>query len=307
MNSKWEWDDIRFFLATAREGSLSGAARVLGVDHVTVARRISGLQERLGANLLHRTPEGFAATRAGQTILQQCEAMETAAANLERLVAGHDTRSAGSVSVTATDALAYAIIVPRLVIVRQNHPELQIDLLPSVRAMDVARREVDLAVRVSLTRPSAAGLICRKLGEVGFALYASPNYLAARGKPEHGKGLLGHDVITHAGWPASMGSQFVGESLEGTQTSIRSNDRFVQLKATAVGLGISELACFLGDDHPDLVRVWPDLPPMLRPVWLIMHEDLRRAAKIRLVASAIADAFQKNSGFLRRGRRTPRA
>ncbi len=307
MDSKWEWDDVRFFLATAREGSLSGAARVLNVDHVTVGRRIAMLEERLGAKLLTRTPDGFATTPAGHAIIRECEAMEAAAVNLERLAAGHDTRSAGAVSVTATDALAYAIVLPALAPLRASHPELQIDLLPGVRALDVVRREADLAVRISINRPSAAGLVCRKLADVGSALYASPKYLASRGTPGRGKGLAGHDVITYSGWPAGMGPSFTGESLEGARTSVRSNDRFVQLKATALGFGICELACYLGDAHPDITRVWPDQPPILRPVWLVIHEDLRRAAKIRLVASAIADGFHRNSGLLRNGQRNTRA
>jgi DNA-binding transcriptional LysR family regulator len=306
MFGKWDWDDIRFFLATCREGSLSGAARVLEVDHVTVARRIALLEERLGAKLLGRTPEGFSVTAAGQSILRQCETMETAALNLERLVAGHDTRTAGSVRLTSTDALAYAVIVPCIVALRETHPELQIDLLPGVRALDIARREIDLAVRFSLSRPSGASLICRKLGAVGFALYASPQYLAARGTPTRGRGLRGHDVITYAGWPKGMGPRFTGESLDGARTTLRSNDRFVQLKATAVGLGISELACFLGDDCSELVRVWPEQAPMLRSVWLVMHEDLRRTARVRAVAAAVATAFEENAGFLRHGLRRAR-
>lgn len=306
MSAKWEWDDIRFFLATAREGTLSGAARILNVDHATVGRRIGMLEEQLGAKLLNRTPEGFTITPAGQAILRQCETMESAALNLERLVAGHDARAAGSVRITAPDALTYAIVIPCLVALRESHPDLQIDLLPGVRPMDVVRREADLAVRIAINRPSASGLVCRKLGEVGFTLYASPGYLADRGTPSRGKGLRGHDVITYAGWPKGMGARFAGESLEGARTALRSNDRFVHLKATALGLGISELSCFLGDEHPEVVRLWPDQPPMLRSVWLIMHEDLRRAAKIRLVAGAIVQAFEKNTAFLRNGRRRSR-
>jgi len=303
MSVKWDWDNVRFFLATCREGSLSGAARVLEVDHVTVARRIALLEERLGAKLLSRAPEGFSITAAGRSILRQCETMESAAGNLERLVAGHDTRIAGSIRLTSTDALAYAIIVPCLVALRETHPELQIDLFPGVRALDIARREIDLAVRFSLSRPSATSLICRKLGAVGFALYASPQYLAARGTPTRGEGLRGHDIITYTGWPRGMGSRFTGESLDGARTTVRSNDRFLQLKATAVGLGISELACFLGDDFPELVRVWPDQVPTLRSVWLVMHQDLRRTARVRAVAAAIAAAFEHNASFLRHGRR----
>src|ERR1700761_8098150 len=103
----WQWDDVRFFLAVARAGSLSGAARALGVGHVTVGRRIALLENQLGVTLLHRTPDGFVTTSAGEAILRQCAAMETAAADLERIVAGRDALLTGSVRVATTEGLAY--------------------------------------------------------------------------------------------------------------------------------------------------------------------------------------------------------
>src|SRR5215813_3097096 len=102
----WQWDDVRFFLAVSREGSLSRAARVLGVDHVTVGRRIAALEQQLGAKLLIRTPEGFSASAAGQAILTRCEAMEGAALDLERLAAGHDAQFTGSIRLSTTEVLA---------------------------------------------------------------------------------------------------------------------------------------------------------------------------------------------------------
>src|SRR5215469_10613653 len=110
---EWQWDDVRFFLAAAREGSLSGAARVLGVGHVTVGRRLAFLEKRLGVKLLNRTPDGFAVTPAGQAILRQSAAMEGAALDLERAAAGQDLLAAGSVRITTTDALGYRILSRR--------------------------------------------------------------------------------------------------------------------------------------------------------------------------------------------------
>jgi DNA-binding transcriptional LysR family regulator len=167
----WQWDDVRFFLALARAGSLSGAARALGVGHVTVGRRIMLLEKRLGVTLLNRTPDGFATTSAGQAILRECVAMESAAMDLERIVAGRDSLIAGSVRVTTTEALAYQLVVPAIAALHETHPELRVDLITGVRSLDIARREADLAVRFA--QPSASDLVCRKLGEVGFSLYAS--------------------------------------------------------------------------------------------------------------------------------------
>ena len=172
----WLWDDVRFFLAVARAGSLSGAARVLGVGHVTVGRRIALFEERLGVTLLNRTPDGFTVTSAGDAILRQCMAMENAALDLERTAAGRDSLVAGSVRVTTTEALAYQVVAPAIATLRQAHPGLQVDLVVGVRSLDIARRDADLAVRFA--RPSAPDLICRKLGEVGCSTLRNVTSLA---------------------------------------------------------------------------------------------------------------------------------
>jgi DNA-binding transcriptional LysR family regulator len=300
----WQWDDVRFFLAVSREGSLSRAARVLGVDHVTVGRRIAGLEQQLGAKLLIRTPEGFAASAAGQAILRQCEAMEVAALELERLAAGHDAQFTGSIRLTTTEVLASHVIVPHLATLRERYPQLQVELITGIRSLDVARREADIALR--LARPTAPSLVCRKLGELGFALYASPRYLAEHGSPQRGQGLAGHRLISYVGTPPSgFGPLFMGEALEGAQIALCSNSPYVQAKAAASGVGISELTCLIGDDYPGLIRVWPDEEPMLRSVWLITHEDLRRSAKIRVLSSIIADAFEREAKILHYGQRRP--
>ena len=295
----WQWDDVRFFLAVARAGSLSGAARVLGVGHVTVGRRITLLERRLGVTLLHRTPDGFAVTAAGDAVLRQCIAMENAALDLERVAAGRDSLAAGSVRLTATEALARQIIAPAIAELRKSHPDLRIDLAVGVRSLDIARREADLAVRVG--RPSGSGLVCRKLGDVGYSLYASRSYLATYRLPQRGKGLADQHLITFTGAPAATSPFFMNERLEGARIALRCDNPLIQLQAAANGIGIAELACFLGDECADLVRIWPDEVPALRAVWLVTHEDSRRSARIRVASSAIGDVFRRQRKILRNG------
>ena len=273
------------------------------MDHVTVGRRIAALEEHFRTKLLSRTPDGLAPTSAGQAILEQCETMQGAALALERMVAGQDTRAAGSVRVTATDVISRHILMPVVVALRKSHPELQVDLLTGVRSLDITRREADLAVRVSTIRPADSRLVCRKLGEIGFTLYASSEYLARHGTPVRGKGLADHDVIGFPATPRLVRPFFMGESLEGARYAVRSNDQYVQLTAAAEDIGICELACFFGDRHPEVVRVWPEERPNLRPIWLITHQDLRRAARIRVVSAAIAAAFEREAKTLRYGAR----
>jgi DNA-binding transcriptional LysR family regulator len=140
MNRSPLWDDVRFFLAVAHAGSLSGAARVPGVGHVTVGRRIAFFEKRLGVTLLNRTPNGFTVTSAGDAILRQYVAMENAAFDLERIAAGRDSLVAGSIRVTTTEALAYQVVAPAIATLRQAHPGLQVDLVVGVRSLDVAQR-----------------------------------------------------------------------------------------------------------------------------------------------------------------------
>jgi len=203
--------------------------------------------------------------------------------------------------VTTTEALAHQIIAPTIAALRQTHRDLQIDLSVGVRSLDIARRDADLAVRFA--RPAASDLICRKLGEVGFSLYASQRYLAKSGVPKRGQGLAGRDIITFTGAPAATSPFFMGESLEGAHVALRCDNPLIQLKAAANEVGIAELACFLGDASPDLVRVWPNEPPAGRTAWLIIHQDMRRSARIRAVSAAIGDAFRRQRKILEQGSR----
>lgn len=295
----WQWDDIRFFLGVARAGSLSGAARALGIGHVTVGRRVTLLETRLGVKLFNRTPDGFSLTAAGQAILAQCAAMEGAALDVERIAAGRDSLPAGTVRLTTTEALAHRVVAPVVATLRKAHPGLQVDLMVGVRTLDIARRDADVAVRFA--RPMASGLVCRKLGEIGFSLYASRRYLARCRAPQRGAGLAGYDLITFTGAPAATSPFFMGEALEGARIALRCDNPLIQLQAAAHDAGIVELACFLGDESAELARVWPDEPPALRTAWLVVHQDLRRSARIRVVTSALAEAFRRHSRILRNG------
>ena len=297
--AKWQWDDVRFFLTLAREGSLSAAARLLDVGHVTVARRLALLEKHLRVKLVTRTPDGFLITPAGQAILERSASMENAALDLERIAAGRDSLTAGVVRLTATEALARRVVIPAIAALRKVHPDVQVDLLTSVRSMDIARREADLAVRFA--RPKNPDLICRRLGEVGYSLYASRGYLDRHTAPIRRKGLAGHDLITFTGAPSATAPFFLGESLDGARISVRCDNPLLQLEAAVRGAGIAELACFFGDDSPALVRIWPSERPILRPVWLVVHQDLSRSARIKAVSAAIVDVFRKDAGALRNG------
>jgi DNA-binding transcriptional LysR family regulator len=297
-NVELNWDDLRFFLAAARASTLSGAARELNVGHVTVGRRLAALERSLGSILFNRTPQGLTLTAEGQAILQQCSDMETAAVNVGRIAAGRDSRVEGSVRLATTQALARAVL-PALSRLRLDYPGLQIELEAGVRTLDISRREADLALR--LVRPTTPNLVCRKVAEVGFALYASPAYLEAHGCPERGRGLAGHDLIGFTAMPEPIAPFFMAESLVGARFAMRCNDVFLQRTAASCGMGIAELACFLGDECSELVRLWPAEDVTRRAAWLIVHEDLRRSGRMKVISSSLADALHTQRSMLRSG------
>ena len=292
----WQWDDVRFFLAVSRHGSLSGAARALRVDHATVGRRIAAFEEQLGSKLFDRTPEGLAITAAGQAILHHCEAMESGAASVDRLVAGHDARLSGLVRVATTEGLAHALIVPGLAALAREHAQLQLEVTASPARLDITRRQADIAVRFG--RPPDPDVVCRKLGDCGFALYGAASHVAALRTPDRGERSSVPTAVSYLGAPT-----WHSAVLGGARVALLSNSPFVQLEAVSRGIGIALFPCFLGDSNPELERLSKGEPPETRAVWMIIHRDLRRVAKIRLVADAIAAAFHRDWYLLRSGSR----
>jgi DNA-binding transcriptional LysR family regulator len=299
----WQWDDVRYFLALSRARSLSGAARALEVDHATVGRRLAAMEDQLGAKLFDRTPEGFAITAAGQAILSDCEAMESSAAEINRRVAGHDARLSGLVRVATTEVLARLVVVPAVTALMPRHPELQVEMMTGLHIVDVPRREADIALR--LNRPDDPSLVCRKLGEFAFTVYAAPSYLARRGGSGSSSRSEEHSIVSYLGAPSwfreALGASRI--TLGASRVALFTNSPFVQMKAVADGIGIGFLACVQADSDPALTRLNPEQAPVRRPVWLITHQDLRRIAKIRLVSNAIAETFARIAPILRNGLR----
>jgi DNA-binding transcriptional LysR family regulator len=291
-----DWDDLRFFLAAVRGGSLARAAQELGVNHTTVGRRLDALQRQLGTVLLQQTPDGLALTLAGESIKAMCERIEADTIEVERRAAGKDRAAAGLVRITSTETFAARFVIPATQQLRRRHPEIEIEVIPDYRRLDLVRRQADIALRN--VKPEEPGLIARRVAKFGFAQYASDDYLKRHPKPRRGEGLSGHDLIVWAYMRPSR-SQFMGESTDGARIAFRSNSTNALVWAAICGFGIASLPCYLADPEPRLLRIWPDVPPLMDSLWLIYHEDLRRAGRIMAVAQAIAEAFHRESRLLR--------
>jgi DNA-binding transcriptional LysR family regulator len=287
-----EWDDIRLFLELAREGSLSAAARRLKVDHSTVARRVSALEKRLGLRLFDRLARGYVLTEEGETLLGAAERMETEAIALQRQASGRPTAQ-GNVRVSTSPMLASLFLASRLVEFQRQHPEIRVSLSGNNRVVDLNRREADIALR--LTKPAEAGLIARRMGSIGFGLYASPDYLAAT-KPKD-FGFIGYDdtlgQISQQRW--------LEQQADGRPIVFLCSDMTTMYHAACAGMGVAVLPHFAGTTDPRLRAVPADTMAPDREIWLLVHPDLRRAPRVRSVMDFLVALFARDRVLLERG------
>lgn len=289
-----DWDDARIFLAVYRGGTLRAAAALLQVDQATVGRRLRGLEEALNARLFLHTPRGYVPTRAAELALSAAEGMERAADQLERLTQGTDERVSGTVRVTTSDTIARVYMMPAIARLRDAHPDLRVVLTTSTLLSNLTRREADVAVRN--VRPDNPDLISRRLGRRELGVYASKRYLKEHGEPRRGNAFEGHTVIAYQ--RAVFGPRadtICGEPFGNARVALEVNSGLMMLEAAQRGLGIAELSTYLAADVPGLVRIWPECSEFYE-LWLVMHGDLHRTARVRAVADAIVQVFEDAAG-----------
>lgn len=282
-----DWNLVRHFLAVARAGTLAGAARELGVDQTTVGRRVAAFEERVGAPLFERGALGYALTDAGRRVLVSAEVMSTAASDVEARALGEDKRLSGTVRIATTDTLAEHFVVRAVAELRAEHPAIDVVIATGWRAVSLVRREADIAVR--LPRPTDPRLAGRRVATFAMRLYAAPSYLRVRGEPR--VDLAGHDLIAYEeATPQSSREPFAGASIDGARVVFQGNTAAVLVRAAKAGLGVVELPSYVGDAQPGLARVLP-ARELAYGVWMVVHGDARRAARVRTVCDKIAAAF----------------
>ncbi|MEK9968741.1 MAG: LysR family transcriptional regulator [Ferrovibrio sp.] len=291
----WEmtdWDDIRLFLELAREGSLSAAARRLKVDHSTVARRVSALEKRLGLRLFDRLARGYVLTEEGETLLGAAERMETEAIALQRQASGRPA-APGNVRLNTSPMLASLFLAPRLVELQRRHPEIRVALSGNNRVVDLNRREADIALR--LAKPAEAGLIARRMGSIGFGLYASPDYLAATRPKDYG--FIGYDDMLGQ----ISQQQWLEQQAAGRPIVFLCSDMTTMFHTACAGMGVAVLPHFAGTTDPRLRAVPADTTAPDREIWLMVHPDLRRAPRVRIVMDFLAALFARERRMLEQG------
>ena len=278
-----DWDDLRFFLAIARHGSLSAAAKELHVAQSTVGRRLASLQAALGVRLLNRTPDGYVLTLAGKGVREQAERLEAETLSLERNVGGRDTRLAGLVRVTCPEAVASHVLASCLATLHRQH--------------SLSMREADISIR--LAQPGQHDLVVRRIGGLAFGLYASPAYLERRGEPDFGEGCPGHHLITqlgdiqhatHTGWLTDLAPR--------ARIAVQTSSHEAAFSAGIHSGGLVCLARFRADREPGLTRL---MTPSAVPgcgLWLVVHQDNRANARIRVALTHITNCIRNRADEL---------
>jgi DNA-binding transcriptional LysR family regulator len=289
-----DWNDFRYFLAVARSGSLAGASRELGVEHTTVGRRLSALETELGARLFLRGPDGLVATEAGRGILPLAQEIETRFEAIERRVSGGDDRIEGTVRFSVSEAIS-GYFVKHFAALREQHPCLMVQISSGNHASDLMRGEADLAVRArEVTEPD---LVARKVACAGWSLYAAMDYVARKGTPATPEDLRGHDVI---GFDDSLrntpGGLWLDAHDEGANVVMRGNSIVAAINAAICGMGIVAVPCFLAESEPLLRRLTPRVLGG-RDIFLVVHPDLARVARVRAVMDFVVDMFARDAAL----------
>jgi DNA-binding transcriptional LysR family regulator len=280
-----DWENLRHFVVLAREGTLSGAAKRLGVDHATVARRVAALEAETGLKLVDRRARSYQLTDDGRRIAATAMPMEEAAFAVGRAVQAAKPGLRGEVSISSPPSLANALIAPQFFRLRHRHPGIRIKLIGEKRSASLNRREADVALRLS--RPHEGGLIARKIGSFGFSLYGAPLYL--KETPRHAFAFIAYDDSMDD----APQQKWLLRWAAGGEIVLRTNDLENQAAVARTGVGLAVLPHFLGDPDPGLKRFDVTPAPPSREVWLLVHRDLRGAPLVRAVMEFLADCIKE--------------
>lgn len=287
------WTEPQIVLAISRAGTLTGAARALGIDHSTVYRRLRALEHKLGARLFERLPGGtYHSTEAGERMALAAERMEDEVLTLDRDLTGGDLKLTGRLRITSSESLAYRLLTPRLDTFRRAHPGIGIDLILDNRVLDLSRREADVALRP--TRPTEGNLWGRKLANIAWAIYGSRGLLFRSSKLRTRKrNLANYNFI---GWDDSsqgvLAAEWIEKHVGASNVSYRTASLINQLAAAESGFGLAVLPCYLGDLEPGLVRAVPEpIAELQDELWIITHAGLRNTARIRAFLDLVGEGM----------------
>ncbi|RVT87416.1 LysR family transcriptional regulator [Rhodobacteraceae bacterium CCMM004] len=284
----FDWNRARAFLVTAEEGSLSAAARALGMAQPTLGRQVAALEAALGVALFERTGRGQALTPAGHDLLAHVQAMGEAARALSLAAEGRSRSIAGPITVTASEITAARQLPAIVARLREVAPGLTVEIVASNESQDLRRREADIAVRNY--RPTDPDLFARKIGDGHARLYGAPHYLDRLG-PLHGAADLARAEIVGFVPVADFLRQIRAMGVPVTEDNVRvaTANHLVHLELVRAGVGLSFFPEPVGDGDPDLARAVPAMAPFVYPLWVVAHREVSTSARVRLVFDLLAE------------------
>jgi len=292
-----EWDDLKHFLAVARLGSLTEAARALKTSVSTVARRVDTLEKRLGARLFDRRRSGYVLTDNGEAIRLRAEAVEEAVLSVEREAVGRDLRPSGKVRIASSDDIATH--TPHLPQFRKRYPNIALELAAQMDLVNLTRREADIAIRGR--KPSEGDFIARGAGYWPFGLYAAKAYARTRKLKPGSPDLSRAEIITWTSEFAHVrGGSWFAENAPEAPIAVASNSARVHFAACKAAMGVAILPCKLADLESSLICLLPTERVLAVELWVVVHRDLIRTARIRAVMDFLVDLPPKRGGQQRR-------
>jgi DNA-binding transcriptional LysR family regulator len=299
--NRFDWNDLRYFLAVARTGSTIAAAKDLGVNQSTVQRRLAALEEAIGRELVERLPVGYRLTSFGEELRPHAEQVETAIACLDRKIASTDTAPTGTVRLTCPEGLGYRLIPRMLDVFHARYPAVRVDLIIADEYLDLAKGEADIALRAGESKDSA--LISRKFADTPWAIYASRSYVGRHGHIGGARDLNRHAIIAFDGYLATIRiSKWLQAAAPNASVTARCNQIIAMLLSVKSGVGVGPLPVHMGDLEDDLVRVVDPVPETLSGVYLLVHPDLRNVPRVRALYDFMVSEIESFRPLLGHGR-----
>lgn len=290
MSTIVSWDHQRAFLAVIEEGSLSGAARRLGVSQPTVRGWIAGLEAALDTRLFSRSVNGLIPTDGARALVAPARAMSLASDVFVRRASAPPGEIAGAVKVSVSETMGLEVVPPMLVALRRAYPALTVELQVSNRPADLLGQEVDIAIRAFA--PEQDALIARKVGAMPLGFFASSDYLERRGWPQTIADLAGHDIVgpDRTASDLQLGTAAVPD-ISPAGYALRTDCHPARIAAVRAGLGITIMQIAVGSKDPGLHRLFPDMVAASMDIWIVAHEDLRSVARVAAVFDHFVAAF----------------
>lgn len=287
----FDWDDLRVFLAVARTRRMAPAARALGIDATTIARRLARLERNLGLELFELGAGERTLTVRGQALLRHAESVESAALAAMEEATGQEHHLSGQVRLSVAEGFGTWVLAPGLADFSRRHPGIRLDLITASGFLNPSKREADMAVM--LARPQRGRLSVRRMGDYRLHLYASPHYLAAAGTPQRTVDLSNHVLVGYV--PEFIFSpelDYLDEVEAGLEASLRATSINMQHRMIAEGAGIGVLPDFIARSDPALVPVMGEAVEIIRSFWLVTHGDLKKLPRIAAVAAWLQERIE---------------